>query len=423
MEYAKGKFFLDEEMKKVRDSFYYLDQDKDGNPRLYFDNAGGAYRLKAAEDRFHEVDRIPDCSERHHHMAVYLQSLEEQGKADVRTILNVKGGSVVTYLTASQAMFEIVGAVAENIPGKNIVTTVLEHPSAYDAASYYAKKTGKELRVAKSNPKTGGVDVEEILSHIDQDTCLLSCMYASNISGAIYDIPEIIRRARAIKPDLYIIVDAVQHAPHAVMDFSNLDVDAVTFAPYKFFGARGLGIGWVSDRLAVLPHHKLAGKVPGEWELGSPAPAQYAMLTEIVNYVCGLAPELSGKSRRERFAGGMEKIALHERALLNALLEGTDEQPGLRHMKGVHVFMDSPDLTRRDLILGIGFDNIEYAAAVKEYEKRNVIVYERVASSLYSRRMLESFGLKGCIRVSPLHCNDLQEINRFLAVTQQIAKL
>lgn len=132
-------------------------------------------------------------------MAKYLQSVEEAGKDDVRRIFNVQGGSIVTVLTASQAMFDMVRAVAENIPGTNMVTSVLEHPSAYDAAAQYAEWTGKELRVAGSNAVTGGVDPEEITRLIDQDTCLLSVMYASNISSAIYDIPAIIKAARRIK--------------------------------------------------------------------------------------------------------------------------------------------------------------------------------------------------------------------------------
>ena len=422
---AQGKLFDENVMAGIRNSFYYLDEDANGKKRLFFDNAGGSFRLKKAEEEFRRVDMIPDCSERHHKMALYLQSVEEAGKDDVRTIFNVKGGSIVTSLTASQAMFSMVCAVAENIPGSNIVTSILEHPSAYDAASYYAEKTGKELRVAKSNAVTGGVDVEAITSLIDQDTCLLSVMYASNISGAIYDIPEIIRKAREIKPDLYIIVDAVQHAPHAVMDFAGLDVDAVSFAPYKFFGVRGIGVAWVSERMSRLRHHKLAGKKETEWELGSPAPAQYAMITEIVNYVCGLAePEIRASgSRREAFVSGMNKIADHERALLYHMLEGTKQHKGLRHMERVRVFMDGPDLTKRDLIIGIGFDHIGFAEAVREYEKRDVIVYERVVSSIYSVRMLKAFGLEGAIRVSPLHCNNLDDIDRFLEITEEIAAL
>ena len=42
-------------------------------------------------------------------------------------------------------------------------------------------------------------------------------------------------------------------------------------------------------------------------------------------------------------------------------------------------------------------------------EVENVTVFDRVASSIYSKRMLESFGLEGAVRVSPLHCNTAEE--------------
>src|SRR5690625_2592655 len=133
---------------------------------------------------------------------------------DIRTVFNAKEGSIGIYYTASQAIFQLTGTIAENIEGTNIVTTALEHPSAYDAAKFYANKLDKEFRVAPTNPVTGGVDVDEIVRLIDEDTCFLSVIYASNISGAILDIENIVKEARKIKPDLYIIVDAVQHAPH-----------------------------------------------------------------------------------------------------------------------------------------------------------------------------------------------------------------
>jgi cysteine desulfurase/selenocysteine lyase len=49
-------------------------------------------------------------------------------------------------------------------------------------------------------------------------------------------------------------------------------------------------------------------------------------------------------------------------------------------------------------------------------------VYERVATSLYSKRMLESFGLAGTVRVSPLHCNSVADMEKFLRITQEIAQ-
>ncbi|PAT63552.1 aminotransferase [Psychrobacter sp. JB193] len=321
-------------------------------------------------------------------------------------------------------MFDMVRTVMENVPGGNVVTTLLEHPSAYDSMVSYAAATGKELRVAKKNPLTGGVDVEDIIELIDQDTCLLTFMYASNVSGALLDAEKIVVEARKIKPDLYIVADAVQHAPHGIIDVSKVPVDGINFAPYKFFGPRGFGIGYVSERLAKLPHNKLIAKPNDYWQLGSPAPAHFAAVTEVVNYVCWLGEQfITSTTKRELFVEGMTRIKLHERALMHAMLEGTENAEGLRHIDGINVYLDCKDLTKKDFIMAIGFDNIDYEKAVEYYEMNGVVTFERLLSSPYSSRMLESFGLKGSIRVSPIHCHNLKDIEKFLGVTKILCQI
>ncbi|SFD99884.1 aminotransferase class V-fold PLP-dependent enzyme [Paracidovorax konjaci] len=426
-----GRLFGPALMAAVRERFLHVERDHQGRERIYFDNAGGSLRLRAAVERFAEVDAVPDNTERIHDTARELQGVQARGADDLRMLLNARGGSVYAALTASGAMFDLVRAVAENVPGTNMVTTVLEHPSAYDAMDRYARQTGRELRVAPSNPATGGVDVEAIARLIDADTCVLNVIHASNISGAKLDLPAIVRAARAIKPDLYILVDAVQHAPHGLIDLQAAPVDGITIAPYKFFGCRGSGLAWLSERAAELPHHKLAGKAPGFWDLGSASPWQFAVLTEIVDYVCWLGTHPEGGAapanapRRERFAAGIGCIALHERALLWRLLAGGGEAggaPGLRAQDGVRVFLDHDDLARRDLIIAIGFDHLDCTDAVRAYAQRGITVYERSTASIYSRRMLESFGIEGAVRVSPLHCQTPDEVDRFLRATQDIAR-
>ena len=80
-------------------------------------------------------------------------------------------------------------------------------------------------------------------------------------------------------------------------------------------------------------------------------------------------------------------------------------------------------LFRSDLIVSIGFHHLEPANAVREYERRGVIVYERVTTSLFSKRMLESFGLSGAVRVSPLHCHCVDDIDKFLKVSAELSIL
>ncbi|WP_201326300.1 aminotransferase class V-fold PLP-dependent enzyme, partial [Burkholderia sp. E168m23] len=359
-----GALFPDALMQQIKSHFHHVDRDVDGRERLFFDNAGGSFRLKAAVDAYARVDALPDCPERIHARALDLQAIQSRGEDDVRTILNAQGGTVYASLTASGAMFDMVRAIMENVPGTNAVTTVLEHPSSYDAMTVYAERTGKTLRIAPSNPETGGVDVDAIVALVDADTALLSVMAASNISGAKFDIETIVARAREKKPDLFIVVDAVQHAPHGVIDLQRTPVDGINFAPYKYFGCRGSGMSWLSPRAAALPHHRLAAKENGVWELGSPAPAQFAVVSSIVDYVAWIGRYFTDSDdRRTLFVEGMHRIELHERALLAALLDG------LRAIDGVDVYWDHDDLTQRDLIVGIGFAHLEPTQAVREYEK------------------------------------------------------
>ena len=72
--------------------------------------------------------------------------------------------------------------------------------------------------------------------------------------------------------------------------------------------------------------------------------------------------------------------------------------------------------------MAIGFDNLNYSKGVELYEEAGVITYERLLSSPYSARMLESFGLKGVIRVSPMHCHSLADIETFLGITKMLCQ-
>lgn len=427
MEYPFGLLFDESYVKELKSKFYMVDHDRENGERLFFDNSGGSLRLKSCVAAKAELEAYPDCPERGHERAVELKNVVAKGNETLlKTVFGAKVGSITTELTASQTMFQIVGIIMENVPGTNAVVSSLEHPSAFDAVEYYCKKTGRELRVIPANAETGGIDPEAAAALVDKDTCLLSVMSASNVSGAINDIAEIVRLARAKKPDLYIISDAVQHAPHCRLEADALGIDGMNIAPYKFFGIRGCGFAYVSPRVAALPHHKLIAKDQSVFELGTPAPANFAAMIEIVEYVKGIGARFlpNEPDGSVLYAEGMRRIHLHERGLLHRLLEGGDGIPGLRHIKGIRVYADHPDLTRRDLIAAIYIDGLSLSETVAEYYKRGVVVCDRPKTSMYARRIVESLGIKGegAIRVSPMHCHGREDIDRFLNITREIAE-
>jgi len=143
-EQEKGVFFPADLLAQIREKFYYLDHEPDGRKRIFFENAGGSLRLKQCVEAKMEYEKYPDCPERIHETALMLKTVQKQGTEDImKVIFGASSGALMTELTASQAMFYMVGVVAQLVSGSNIVTSVLEHPSAFDAAKYYARRPAK----------------------------------------------------------------------------------------------------------------------------------------------------------------------------------------------------------------------------------------------------------------------------------------
>ena len=145
--------------------------------------------------------------------------------------------------------------------------------------------------------------------------------------------------------------------------------------------------------------------------------------TAVVDYACWIGRHFIESNDRRDLFEGMLRMELHERALLNMALEGTPELPGLRHINGVNVQCDNPDLTQRNSMLPITFGSMDVASGAIELCKRGIYVFERVAPNHYSKRIVESLGLSGVIRISPIHCNMPHEMNTFLKAVAEIAKI
>ncbi len=79
------------------------------------------------------------------------------------------------------------------------------------------------------------------------------------------------------------------------------------------------------------------------------------------------------------------------------------------------------DLTYKDLIVAMGIKGIEFARLSQKYLEHGITVFERLNTSPYSKRIVESLGLEGAIRVSPLHCHGTDDIDKFLKATKEIA--
>ena len=416
------EFFPAELQDELRTQFYYLNEDMFGNDRIFFENAGGALRLKSAVKTYSEITAVPDSPVRNYPVAEKLNQLIFEGKNDVRLLLNAVDGEVAISLTASKIIFEMITVAAENSSTGNIVTTSIEHPSSFDACQFSCEVYGHELRVAEAAHDSGRVSIESILKNIDENTRVVSIILTSNITGAMHDISYYTKKIRERNSDAYIIIDAVQGAPHEPIDLKRCHVDGINIAPYKMFGNRGVAFAWMSDRLSSLPHHRLLATETTNWDLGSATPAQYASFSKVIDYIAEIGNYFKDSdNRRELIEEGMTRIQLQEQAILHRLLNGSDNIEGTKKMENVKIHFEQENGVQQDLILALTFDNISNSKAVDIYAEHGIVVFARESSSHYSKRILESVGLESLVRVSPIHNKD--DVDQFLKITKLINEM
>jgi selenocysteine lyase/cysteine desulfurase len=410
--------FLDE----IRQRFLYVDWDPYSGQRVYLEASGGSLRLRSVLETLAKEAAIPDELFRFNPASDYLTKRVEKGIEDVKLFLGVKSGEIIPAHSATQTMFRAIGTITSNIPGTNIVTTELEHPAVLGATNYFAQSTGKEWRLAKLSKEISSVSLDAILEKVDKDTCLLAIQHGSNQTGAINDVKTIIQEARKIKPDLYVLVDAVQYAPHGQIDVEDYGADAYAFGPYKAYCVKGIGFAHISDRLAKLPHENLLGKPDTNWALGSPAHMMYASWSATVDYLCWLGSHFTESTeRRDQIIASKDAIHAHMKALFHRAMYGSERIEGLLDQEHVTVCGMPKDIENRLCIFLFRLRGIDSSTAMERYNQEHGIRLAARIKDAYSTVALEALGWPDAVRLSGAHYNTPGEIDLFLKATKALA--
>lgn len=217
-----------------------------------------------------------------------------------------------------------IGVVAQGLDlkrGDNVVTSVLEHHS-----NILPWLSRCETRFLREGPD-GLVDFTALDGLIDEHTRLVALSQASNVTGAISALGEVIEHCH--RRGVPVLVDAAQSAAHFGIDVRALGCDFLAFSSHKLCGPSGVGVLYLSEPMwervaltnigggTVLDVSEDAfrlKRVPHRFEAGTPN----------IEGVLGL-----GAAVRYLEAIGMEAIAAHDRLLSARLLSLLEAVPGI----------------------------------------------------------------------------------------------
>jgi cysteine desulfurase family protein (TIGR01976 family) len=209
-------------------------------------------------------------------------------------------------------------------PGHEIIVTRMDHEGDIAPWLLIAEDHGLVVKWLPFDQESWRIEPEDLAGCLTDRTRLLALNYASNLTGSINDVRALVAMAKAA--GAMVFVDAVQFAPHGLIDVQALGCDFLACSAYKFFGPH-LGVIWGRESLLCsLPAYKCrcaADSLPERFETGTPQTELLAGLEATVGYmewVGGIAGYIG--DRRALLAGAFAASANYERRITAKLIDG-----------------------------------------------------------------------------------------------------
>lgn len=173
------------------------------------------------------------------------ESLAGEMKVMPKEIVFTSGG------TESNNMALIGGALANRRAGNKIITTSVEHASVGNPMEFLAGMGFDVVRIGVDS--SGQIDMDQLMSEVDDDTIIVSVMYVNNEIGTVMPIADIARLIKVKNPNVLFHVDAIQAFGKYRIYPKRMGIDMMSISGHKFHGPKGVGALFIRDRVKVKP--------------------------------------------------------------------------------------------------------------------------------------------------------------------------
>ncbi|NYF59780.1 aminotransferase class V-fold PLP-dependent enzyme [Micromonospora purpureochromogenes] len=318
----------------------------------------------------------------------WLSELQSYADA-VAAFIGGPPGSVVTDANVSTLLGRIASCFDYRPPRNRIVTTHLEFPTVPFIWRAFGRYGAELDVVSRGGP---GFDEDALQRRIDERTLLVCVPHASYATGAMIDLPRLVKRAHDV--GALVVVDAFQTIGTVPFDVAALDVDFALGGAHKWMCGVGTAFLYVRPQLLPTLRPAATGWLAGDNPLT-------------------FLPATGWAEDARRFAGGtpFPLTALISRVGLD-LLAGV----------GIDAIREHSLRCTERILLRADAAGIRVLSPTTPEHRGGVVCLdipdgEAVKRRLAARRMICSW--RGGLRVAPHIYNTLDEIDAFMDTLEQ----
>jgi cysteine desulfurase family protein (TIGR01976 family) len=407
----------------IRRQFPALQELYNGRPAIFFDNPGGTQVPQRVIDAM--VDYLTRRNANTHgafETSVRTDAIIDGARQAAADLLGAEPHEIVFGNNMTSLTFHLARSLARQIrPGDEIVVTRLDHDANVAPWVALARDTGASLQVVEIDLEDCTLDLDHLHSLLSTRTKLVAVGYASNLVGTINDVKTITGWAHEVGALCF--VDAVQYAPHGLIDVKAIDCDFLACSAYKFFGPHVGILYGKAEHLARLNAYKVrpaADTGPDKWETGTKNHEGLAGLIAAVDYLAELGSvygrALFSASRREKIQAAWVEIESYEQMLIERLITGIEVINGAR-IYGITKRADWKSRVATVSLRKEGTTPQQLAAALAA---ENIFAWD---GNSYAIGLSEALGVEesgGLLRLGLVHYNTLDEIDQALRVIEKV---
>ncbi len=305
-------------------------------------------------------------------------------------------------------------------PDDQIIVTNQDHESNRGVWLRMAAQRGIEVRHWNVEPEFGLLEGKTLKNLLTEKTRWVFFTHCSNLVGTINPVQEYAQMIRN-SCEARIFVDAVSYAPHHIPSPGSLGVDGYAFSLYKVFGPHQ-GILYLNretaETLEAQCHDFNTGILAKHFNPAGPLHAEVAASGGVLDYFDALHEHHYGQSCqnfREKLDDLHKLTSLHEAHLVRTVLECLTQFPDI-HILGKHNAEDG------DRVSTIAFRHKRRLSSEICADLQNLGIGCEYGS-FYAYHLVADLGIDpedGFVRISLVHYNSQEDLNRTVSALQQV---